>query len=427
MKRHATPRLRAYVTSGLVGLVGALALGTPQPALVAAALLVLVVVGLESVPTPTLRVAVEHAPDSIVEGEERTLVLRVEADEPIRDVHLNLALEPGLSIVGVDPGSMMDRETLRIDFGPSTAIEVTVKAEGWGRRGIGPFVARRRSAFGILELRQRFSERVRMISIPSDIIITKPLEPRQTNIDAGDLVSKGRGIGLEFAEMRPYQHGDDPRSLNWRVSSRLGSWWVNDRHPEKSGDVVILVDAQTQPGSIFKPLQDRAVRLAGALLREYGRRRYRIGLVTVDGVVRFSLPGSGEDHRRRLVAQLLAVGEGSSNSHAIERAVFRVAKSTSTVIAITPMLDGSLAGLAHSLHVAGLDVAVVEIDPSSYLPEPANHARGLGRRLWKMERERLRHLLLADGIPVAPWQSEDPPDVPLSQLILWRTGWRLPV
>lgn len=424
MKHRATTRMRLYVASGLVGLVGSLALGTPVPAMVAASLLVLVILGLESTPTPTLGVTIETAPDSIVEGEERTLVLRVEADEPVRGVHLNLALEPGLSIVAVDQGSLIDRETLMIDVGPPKSLEVTVKADGWGRRRMGPFVAQRRTAFGMFELHQRFSEQVRMVAIPSDIIVSKPLEPRHTNLHAGDLLSKGRGAGLEFAELRPYRHGDDPRSLNWRASSRLGSWWVNDRYPEKSGDLVILVDAQTQSGSGIETLQDRAVRLAGALLREYGRRRYRIGLVTVDGVVRFSPPGSGEAHRRRLVAQLLAVGEGSSNSHAIERAVLKVAKSPATVIAISPMLDASLAGLAHTMRVAGLDVALVEVDPSAYLPEPANHARELGRRLWTLERERLRSLLLADAIPVAHWKPGDPPDVPLSQLILWRSSWR---
>jgi hypothetical protein len=79
------------------------------------------------------------------------------------------------------------------------------------------------------------------------------------------------------------------------------------------------------------------------------------------------------------------------------------------------------------MRVSGLDMAIVELDPHRYLPEPSTAARALGRRVWKMERERLRDRLATDGIPVAPWTAGAPPDVPLAQLARWRTRWRWPV
>lgn len=427
MTRHPTTRLRAYLAAGVVGLVAALAVGQPEPALVGITLLVLVVVGLESAGSPTLSVVIQQAPTSVVEGERRTVVLGVTADEPTRAVSLDLALTPGLSVVTVEGARLIDRTTIEADLGAPASISLSIEAEGWGRRSLGPVRAHARSVFGILEMRQEFEEKVRMVSIPSDALVTELLEPRDTNLHAGDLVSKESGIGLEFAEVRPYQHGDDPRSINWRVSSRSGAWWVNERHPERNGDVLLVVDAQTQPGTGMEILTDRAVRLTGALLREYGRRRYRIGLVTVDGLVRWMKPGAGEAHRRRALEQLLGVREGQSNRHTIERAILRAARRPALVLVLTPLLDDSLAGLAHSMRISGLDVAMIEIDPAGYLPEPSNEARTLGRRLWHLERERLRDLLAADGIPVAPWKARDAPDVPLAQLAGWRSTWRLPV
>lgn len=427
MTRSTTTRLRAYMAAGLVGLVASLAVGQPESALVGVSLLVLAVVGLESAASPALSISVRQAPSSIVEGEERLVLLMVESAKPTSGVVLDLAVADGLSVVSVEGGRLLDRTTIEVDAGEPALVEISLMAEGWGRRSLGPVVAYVRSAFGMIEMRQEYGETVRMVAIPSDLGVSELLTPVDTNLHSGDLVSKERGTGLEFAELRPYQHGDDPKSLNWRVSSRAGSWWVNDRHHERNGDVLLVVDAQTQDQTGSQILVDRAVRLAGALLREYGRRRYRIGLVTIDGVVRWVEPGAGEAHRRRILEQLLAVQGGSSNRHAIERAVLRAAKRPALVILLTPMLDDALAGLAHSMRISGLDTAIVEIDPTGYLPEPSNDARELGRRLWLLERDRLRQLLAADWIPVAPWRAGHPADVPLSQLASWRSSWRLPV
>ena len=427
MSRHATPRLRAYAVSGVVGLAAALALGQPEPALFVVPLLVLAVAGLASARSLNVEVEVLEAPTSLVEGQERHVLLLVRVDEPIENLYLDLDLADGLVVEAVEGATIVDRSRLLVSVRDELALDLTVVAEGWGRRSLGPISIYYDSAFGMLEMRQKFSQTIRIVSVPADALVSELLIPRETNLHAGDLVSRSRGIGSEFSEMRPYQLGDDPRSLNWRVSSRTGSWWVNDRYPERNGDVVLVVDAQVQPDTGLEVLVDRSVRLAGALLREYGRKRYRLGLVTADGMTRFIQPGSGEQHRRRIIEQLLGVQGGDSTPIAVERAVLRVAVRPALVIMLTPMLDDSLAGLAHSLRVSGIDVAMIEVDPSEFLPEPTNEPREIGRRVWKMERDRLRDLLVADGIALAPWRRADPPDVVLSQLASWRSSWRLPV
>lgn len=425
MKKHAGPRLRIYATAGVLGLVASLAVGQPEPAIAGVALLVLVVVGLEAF-TPKLNVSIRDAPSAMIEGEDRSISLQVEADRPTGGVVLDLALSEGLSAVAVDQGRLLDRTTVELDVAGSSIIDIRVQAESWGGASLGPIVARVRPNLSVLEYRHEFDEWRRMVAVPAALTVSELLAPQETNLHSGDLVSRSMGPGLEFAELRPHQTGDDPRHLNWRVSSRSGSWWVNERHPERSGDVLVVVDAQTQPETGIPSLVDRAVRMAGALLREYGRRRYRIGLVTIDGVVRWVGLGSGEAHRRHILGALLAIQEGSSNRHAIERAVLRAAKRPALVIVLTPLLDDSMAGIAHSLRTSGLDMAVVELEPSADLPEPTNSARTLGRRLWALERDRLRDRLAGEGIPVVPWTAGQPPEVPLSQLTRWRTSWRLP-
>src|SRR5215472_14860062 len=43
---------------------------------------------------------------------------------------------------------------------------------------------------------------------------------------AGDYHAVFKGRGMEIAEVRPYQAGDDVRSLDWNVTARMGSPFV---------------------------------------------------------------------------------------------------------------------------------------------------------------------------------------------------------
>ncbi|MDH3191005.1 MAG: DUF58 domain-containing protein, partial [Acidimicrobiia bacterium] len=250
------------------------------------------------------------------------------------------------------------------------------------------------------------------------------LAPIETNLHVGDLVSRQRGDGAEFADLRAYRPGDEPRNINWRVSSRSGGLWVNERHPERNGDVVLLVDGQVEAGTELHDLVDRAVRLGAALLQGHARRHHRLGLITLDGTCRWVAPGMGETHRRGLVEQLISVIPGQVLWEAVERAVIRAAKRPSMVIALTPLLDAKLTGVLHSLRRSGVDVSVIEIDAAAHLAPPESGDRLLGRRIWVMERQRLREKLTGVGVPVAVWTDLDSPDVPLSQLDLWRLSWQ---
>jgi uncharacterized protein (DUF58 family) len=94
------------------------------------------------------------------------------------------------------------------------------------------------------------------------------------------------------------------------------------------------------------------------------------------------------------------------------------------VIALTSLLDPNFGGLMHSMRRSGIDVSVIEMDVEPALAPPTDEARSLGRRIWVMERERLRERLASEGIPIAIWRSDEPADVPIARLDQWRTSWR---
>ncbi|HEV7137879.1 MAG TPA: DUF58 domain-containing protein [Steroidobacteraceae bacterium] len=61
--------------------------------------------------------------------------------------------------------------------------------------------------------------------------------------------SAQRGRGLEFQEVRPYVAGDDPRTIDWRVTARRGRPHTKLFREERERPVWLLVDLQ--PGLFF--------------------------------------------------------------------------------------------------------------------------------------------------------------------------------
>lgn len=419
-----SPKLRAYVTAGIVGLAAALAIGDPAPAIIGSLLLALAMIGLAGGDPITVDVTLDQVPTSAVEGEEFRLTMRIVAERPAGRLDLDLGCR-GIEIIEVAGGHRLDGTT--VGLGPVSTtrdLELIAVATSWGRASIGPVVISSESPLGMFEVSSRSGRRDQMVVVPEETVIRALMSPIETNLHVGDLVSSRRGIGSEFADLRPFQAGDDPRAVNWRVSSRAGEMWVNERHPERNGDVVLLIDAQVEAGTGLEPLVDRSVRMAAALLQAHGRRHHRLGLITLDGLCRWVYPGMGESHRRRLMEQLMGVVPGEVIWEAAQRAVIRAARRPSMVIVLTPLQDPEMAGLIHGIRRAGVDVSVVETDFEALLPEVTGALRSLGRRIWEMERERLRDRLVSEGVPIVRWRYPEPPDVPLAALSQWRAAWR---
>jgi uncharacterized protein (DUF58 family) len=413
------------VSAGVVGLAAGLAGGRPEPVLFGTAFLVLAIVGILGGEAIPLKVSILEWPQSMVEGERRQIRLRFEPEGDAGRTYATLNLSPGLKVVRAEGARVFGDGRLMIpSVGRGHDVLLTVEATIWGRHRIGPINTYTEAPLGMFDVGQLSLDRQGWVVVPEEVALRRLLSPLETNLHAGDLVSRLRGSGSEFADLRSYRPGDDPRNINWRVSSRSDGMWVNERHPEKNGDVILLVDAQVESNTGLAEVIDRSVRLGAALLQGHARRRHRLGLVTLDGMCRWLGPGSGEFHRRRLLEQLLGVFPGEVLWEAVERAVIRAAKRPAMVIALTPLMDPNMAGLLNVLRRSGIDVAVVEIDVSDQLVEPLPGDREIGRRIWALERDRIRNRLSGAGIPVAVWLREDPAEVPLYQLEARRASWR---
>jgi uncharacterized protein (DUF58 family) len=59
---------------------------------------------------------------------------------------------------------------------------------------------------------------------------------------SGTLPTKKMGSGMDYAESRVYQAGDDPRFINWRLTARSNETLVKNFHTESSPTLCVLMD-----------------------------------------------------------------------------------------------------------------------------------------------------------------------------------------
>jgi uncharacterized protein (DUF58 family) len=123
---------------------------------------------------------------------------------------------------------------------------------------------------------------------------------------AGEYRSVFRGQGMEFAEVRAYQHGDDFRAIDWNVSARLASPYVKTFTEER--ELTLLVD-QSGSTRFGEPVTKAAlaVEVAAVLALASAYHNDRVGaLLFADEVEKVIPPGKGRRHALRVIRDLVA-------------------------------------------------------------------------------------------------------------------------
>ncbi|HYM16908.1 MAG TPA: DUF58 domain-containing protein [Dehalococcoidia bacterium] len=170
----------------------------------------------------------------------------------------------------------------------------------------------------------------------------------------GEYHSVFRGRGIEFSEVRPYDHGDDVRAIDWNVTARMGAPYVKKYVEERELTVLLVVDisASLQVTTTRMSKRQLAAEVAATLAFAAVANNDRVGLITFsDRVERFVPPGKGRMHVLRLLRELLyeePAGRGTDIAAALSY-VMRVARRRAIVFALS---DFFAPGFERSLRAA---------------------------------------------------------------------------
>jgi uncharacterized protein (DUF58 family) len=143
---------------------------------------------------------------------------------------------------------------------------------------------------------------------------------------SGEYHSVFKGQGMEFAEVREYQHGDDVRNIDWNVTARMGHPYVKKHVEERELTVLLMVDlsGSEQFGTRGRLKAELAAELAAVLALSAIRNNDRVGLLIFsDHVEHVVPPKKGRRHVLRLIRDLLAfrpTGRGTDLASALDYA-----------------------------------------------------------------------------------------------------------
>jgi uncharacterized protein (DUF58 family) len=125
---------------------------------------------------------------------------------------------------------------------------------------------------------------------------------------SGTYSSSFKGQGLAFREVRPYQPGDDVRTIDWNVSARMSETFVKVFVEEREMTVMLVVDLS--PSQRFGTRRADKIRVASevAALLAFSaiRNSDRVGLIlSTNKIERLVAPKKGEKHVMRVIREIL--------------------------------------------------------------------------------------------------------------------------
>ncbi len=133
----------------------------------------------------------------------------------------------------------------------------------------------------------------------------------------GQFSSVFKGRGLVFSDLRPYQSGDDVRTIDWNVSARMNMPHVKQFVEERDRTINILIDlsAASRFGSRGALKRDLAAEMAAAIAFSAIRNQDRIGLMLMtDKLERYVPPKKGKKHVLRIIGEILGFEPASGGT-----------------------------------------------------------------------------------------------------------------
>jgi uncharacterized protein (DUF58 family) len=143
-------------------------------------------------------------------------------------------------------------------------------------------------------------KRLRKIEITTNRVVNETL--------AGAYHSVFKGRGMAFSEVRPYQPGDEIRTIDWNVTARVGDPYVKVFTEERELTVMLLVDrsASGDVGSAQRTKAEVAAEIAAMIAFSAISNNDRVGLALfTDEIERFVPPRKGRKHVMRVLTDIL--------------------------------------------------------------------------------------------------------------------------
>ena len=263
----------------------------------------------------------------------------------------------------------------------------------------------------------------------------------------GQHSSRSRGAGLEFAQYRAYEPGDEPRQIDWKLYARSDRFFVREAERDSPLTVWSLIDATASmgQGDAARPdwsRLDAARGIAACVIELALRQGDRFGLAMIGAQLDLVPAGSGPRQRDRCLLALQALQPGGHwPAETVLRPLWERVRGGDLALLLTDGLDEGSTVLAERLAAAQREVLAVQIltaeerdfpfrggyrfqDPESgaeLLTDAVAARAGFLQRFGAARAARATRLASA-GVRHAEYVLDQPLDAPLRRFFALRAG-----
>ena len=399
-----------YAVLIVLGLVGSLLSGRPEAAVLAVPFAVALATGLAATAPLELAAMTSVTPTVVTSGDEVAVVASFVAGAGVPAFEVFLC--PGPVLARAEPAR---RPTgVSLPAGEHVQVDMRARARRWGNAEVGQISFRASSFLGFFEAEGVIPVEGTVTVYPAPQALRRLVRSREVNLAGGARAARAKAPGPEPAGVRPFARGDRAKDVNWRVSARYQGLFTNERHPERSTDVVLVLDT-------FDPsVLDRAVTAACSLADAYLAQRDRLALVKFGGTLRWLRPGQGLRQRYLVVDALLSTAvRPSAVYRGVDLLPPRILPAGALLVALSSLEEPQSRAAFTDMRARGLDLVVIEVPPPAFTRPGLGPAQEPARGLWLLQRAMNRDALRSVGIPTVPW----PPGRPLAEVLEEVAAW----
>ncbi len=128
------------------------------------------------------------------------------------------------------------------------------------------------------------------------------------DVFSGEYHSVFKGRGMEFAEVREYEPGDEIRSIDWNVTARLGRPYIKRFIEERELTVILMADVSASGhfGTANRMKSEITAEICALLAYAAIQNNDRVGLLMfTDQIEKYIPPKKGRTHILRVIREVL--------------------------------------------------------------------------------------------------------------------------
>ena len=247
----------------------------------------------------------------------------------------------------------------------------------------------------------------------------------------GDYKSIFKGTGLDFDDLRPYQYGDDYRTINWNITAKEHVLYTNTYKEEKEQSVFFLLDISKSQNIGDKKTKISVIKeIASVLTLSALNQKSQVGLICFSDIKELFIDSKkGDAHGYKLIKELYKHKNKSEKTNIAGMIDFfmNLNKKKSLVILLSDFIDNNYHSKLRSLsklhdviciHIYNkIEINIPKLGIIELKNEENNYSRWINTssqkfresviKTYTTEPERLKKKLLKYGITYLKIDSEN--------------------